>query len=72
MIIIIIILIKTSRRIWSVSSKFLLKMSDVSVPFLGQELTPVSSAKDQGVMRALNLTFNEHFSSPSLLPFIYP
>ena len=47
-------------------------MSDVSVPFLGQELTPVSSAKDQGVMRDSNLTFNEHVSSPSLLPFIYP
>ena len=70
--IIIIIIIKTSRRIWPVSSKFLSKMSDVSVPFLGQELTPVSSAMDQGVMRALNLTFNEHVSSPSLLPFIYP
>ena len=38
-------------------------MSDVSVPFLGQQLTPVSSAKDLGIILDSKWTFNEHVSS---------
>ena len=52
---------------------YIKKTGDASVPSLGQELTPVQSAKDQGVMRDSNLTFNEHVSSlqPSLLSTLY-
>ena len=46
------------------------KLPDVTVPFLGQQLCPVSSAKDLGVALDSGLTFNNHISSlSSSLPF---
>lgn len=41
------------------------KLPDVTVPFLGQQLCPVSSAKDLGVILDSGLTFNNHISSLS-------
>ena len=41
------------------------KLPDVTVPFLGRQLYPVSSAKDQGVILDSGLTFNNHISSLS-------
>ena len=41
------------------------KLPDVTVPFLGQQLLPVSSAKDLGVILDSGLTFNDHISSLS-------
>ena len=35
----------------------------VPVPFLGQELKPVSSAKDLGIILDENLNFNDHVTS---------
>ena len=44
------------------------KLPHVTVPFLGQELTPASSAKDLGIILDSNLTFTEHISTlPSSL-----
>ena len=40
-------------------------ISDVTVPFLGQQLRPVSSAKDLGVILDCGLTFNDHILSLS-------
>ena len=42
------------------------KVPDVTVPFLGQQLRPVSSAKDLGVILDSGLTFNDHISSSLL------
>ena len=36
------------------------KIPDVRVPFLGQNLAPVPSVKDLGIILDSNLTFNEH------------
>ena len=41
------------------------KLPDVTVPFLGQQLIPVSSAKDLGVILDSSLTFSSHISSLS-------
>ena len=41
------------------------KLPDVSVPFLGQQLIPESSAKDLGVILDSSLTFSSHISSLS-------
>ena len=41
------------------------KLPDFTVPFLGQQLCPVSSAKDLGVILDSGLTFNNHSSSLS-------
>ena len=41
------------------------KLPDVTVSFLGQQLCPVSSAKDLGVTLDSGLTFNNHISSLS-------
>ena len=41
------------------------KLTDVTVPFLGQQLRPVSSAKDLGVILDSGLTFNDHILSLS-------
>jgi len=38
---------------------------DVTVPFLGQELTPVASAKDLEIILDSNLNFNDHVTSLS-------
>ena len=44
------------------------KLPHFTVPFLGQELTPASSAKDLGIILDSNLTFTEHISTvPSSL-----
>ena len=37
--------------------------SDITVPFLGQDLVPVTSAKDLSVTLDANLTFNDHIAS---------
>ena len=37
--------------------------SNITVPFLGQDLVPVTSAKDLGVTLDANLTFNDHIAS---------
>ena len=37
--------------------------SNITVPFLGQDLVPVTSAKDLGVTLNPNLTFNDHIAS---------
>ena len=36
------------------------KTCDMSVPFLGLALVPVSSVKDLGIVLDSHLTFNEH------------
>ena len=36
--------------------------SNITVPFLGQDLVPVTSAKDLGVTLDANLTFNDHIA----------
>ena len=41
------------------------KLPDVTVPFLRQQLRPVSSAKDLGVILDSGLTFNNQISSSS-------
>ena len=41
------------------------KLPDITVSFLGQQLYPVSSAKDLGVTLDSSLTFNNHISSLS-------
>ena len=41
------------------------KLPDVTLSFLGQQLCPVSSAKDLGVTLDSSLTFNNHISSLS-------
>ena len=41
------------------------KLPEVSVPFLGQQLIPESSAKDLGVILNSSLTFSSHISSLS-------
>ena len=43
------------------------KLPDVTISFLGQQLCPVSSAKDLGVTLDSGLTFNNHISSLSSL-----
>ena len=43
------------------------KLPDVTVSFLGQQLCPVSSAKDLGVTLDSGLTFNNHISLSSSL-----
>ena len=40
-------------------------VTDVTVPFLGQELKPVASAKDLGIILDSNLNFNDHVTSLS-------
>ena len=37
--------------------------SNITVPFLGQDLVPVTSAKDLGVTIDANLTFDDHIAS---------
>ena len=37
--------------------------SNITVPFLGQDLVPVTSVKDLGVTLDSNLTFNGHITS---------
>ena len=39
--------------------------SNITVPFLGQDLVPVTSAKDLSVTICSNLTFNDHIASLS-------
>ena len=39
------------------------KLQHVTVPFLGQELTPLSSAKDLGIILDSNLPLSEHIST---------
>ena len=45
--------------------QLVLKLPDVTVSFLGQQLCPVLSAKDLGVTLDSGLTFNNHISSLS-------
>ena len=41
------------------------QLRDVTVPFLGQELKPVASVKDLGIILDSNLNFNDHVISLS-------
>ena len=34
--------------------------SEISISFLGKEITPVSSAKDLGIILDNNLTYDQH------------
>ena len=45
--------------------QLLSQLPDVTVPFLGQELKPVASAKDLGIILDSNLNFNDHVTSLS-------
>ena len=45
--------------------QLLSQLRDVTVPFLGQELKPVASAKDLGIILDSNLNFNDHVTSLS-------
>ena len=44
------------------------KVSDIRVPFLDQELTPVSSVKDLGITLDSHLNFNDHVNTLTLPP----
>ena len=55
----------TTLRLYTSTSLHLYSTPDVTVPFLGQQLRPVSSAKDLGVILDSGLTFNDHISSLS-------
>ena len=46
-----------------VTRQLVSKLPHVTVPFLGQELTPASSAKDLGIILDWNLNFTEHIST---------
>ena len=46
--------------------QLLSKIPDVIVPFLAQNLVPVPSVKDLGIILDSNLTFNEHVNSLTL------
>ena len=43
--------------------QLLSQLPDVTVPFLGQELKPVASTKDLGIILDSNLNFNDHVTS---------
>ena len=45
------------------TKQLLSKVLDIRVPFLGQQLIPVSSVKDLGITLDSNLTFNEHVNT---------
>ena len=34
--------------------------NEIAIPFLGKEITPVSSAKDLGIILRNNLTYDQH------------
>ena len=53
--------------------QLLSKVPLIRVPFLGQDLDPVSSVKDLGIILDSNLTFNDHVISltSSLLFTLY-
>ena len=48
--------------------QLLSKVSDIRVPFLDQELTPVSSVKDLEITLDSYLNFNDHVNTLSLIP----
>ena len=54
-----------AKLVLSGTRQLALKLPDVTVPFLGQQLFPVSSAKDLGVTLDSDLTSNNHNSSLS-------
>ena len=54
-----------TKLVLSGTRQLALKLPDVTVPFLGQQLFPVSSAKDLGVTLDSDLTSNNHNSSLS-------
>ena len=41
------------------------------VPFLGQNLAPVHSVKDLGIILDSNLTFSEHVNTLTFVPYLY-
>ena len=45
------------------TKQLLSKVLHIRVPFLGQQLIPVSSVKDLGIILDSNLTFNEHVNT---------
>ena len=45
------------------TKQLLSKVLAIRVPFLGQQLIPVSSVKDLGIILDSNLTFNEHVNT---------
>ena len=45
------------------TKQLLSKVPEIRVPFLGQQLIPVSSVKDLGIILDSNLTFNEHVNT---------
>ena len=45
------------------TKQLLSKVLDIRVPFLGQQLIPVSSVKDLSIILDSNLTFNEHVNT---------
>ena len=46
-----------------VCSNYAKNYSSIKVPFLGQQLIPLSSVKDLGIILDSNLTFNEHVNT---------
>ena len=49
-----------AKLIYFGTRQLLSRVSDIRVPFLNQELTPVSSVKDLGITLDSYLTFNNH------------
>ena len=43
--------------------QLLSKIPDIRVPFLGQNIAPVPSVKDLGIILDSNLTFNDHVNT---------
>ena len=56
---------KTSFVLFGVRQLIYKLPSNITVPFLGQDLVPVTAAKDLGVTVYSNLTFNDHIASLS-------
>ena len=54
---------KTKLILFGVSQLQLRVPSNISIAFLGQQLTPVTSVEDLGVILDCNLSFNDHISS---------
>ena len=55
---------KTKLRLLG-TRQLLSQLRGVTVPFLGQELKPVASVKDLGIILDSNLNFNDHVTSLS-------
>ena len=65
-----LILKKTKFVLFGVRQLIYKLPSNITVPFLGQDLVPVNSAKDLGVTLDSNLTFNGHIAFTNLLSFV--